>query len=256
MRPHLFRSRASALRFSRFGGVALYLPHAERECETPAVYGSPTSFDSDGWAFWWAGRVGVSMAEVIDRGTPAQGVKLTRGQAEDLAQYATSGIGRPSFLTTVLYFTGTRHGMTPEQADTLRLKIFECDLRAAHHGLCVGSDHQFHDMVYRLKDSAVDLVPWLCGWPARVPENLTVVDQVRCDELRAARPPLDRNEAMAADAHANKLKGAVCRVELVATPHEYEQPASGRGGTWHAVRAFRSAGIPVSVITPDGAVLS
>ena len=49
-------------------------------------------------------------------------------------------------------FTGTRRGLTPAQKDALLDTMINmaADIVEVHHGMCVGSDDEFHNMVREL----------------------------------------------------------------------------------------------------------
>lgn len=252
MRPRKFRELEDARRWARVGGVALHLPRAE--ADRVALYAAAQSSEAGGYSRYYAGHAGAVFLEVIDRGTNRESITLTREQGERLAESLSIGPKVGSVPTTVVFFTGTREGMTFDQFEALREWLFARDVVSAHHGLCVGADHQFHEIVWSMRDDKG--IPLVVGWPADVPGDLTVLGKVSCDVVKVKRPPLARNKEMSLHAayfaKLRETKGDGPEVVCVACPREPEPPANGRGGTWHAIRQFRSAGVPVTVITPNG----
>ena len=83
-------------------------------------------------------------------------------------------------------------------------------------------------------------------------EDLTCAARVKCDTIKPSLAPLARNEAMAEHAKRLAMQGVSGAVELVACPAESEPRRDGRGGSWHTIRHFERAAIPVTIITPDG----
>jgi len=259
MRPRTFNNEADALRWSRCGGVALVIPaEPSGRC---ALFASAQSSDSAGWSRYYAGHAGATFITVENRGRWNESITLEPEQARQVARQGYDGPrSNGSLLTTVVFFTGTREGMTNEQREAVREILFARDVFSAHHGMCVGADHQFHEIVFGMRApiEGGGVRPLVVGWPGDVPRDLTVLGKVTCDTVKVKRPPLLRNKEMAAHAaYFEKLrreKGSGGEVVCVACPLEHEPPANGRGGTWHAIRQFRSAGIAVLVVLPNGSV--
>lgn len=125
-------------------------------------------------------------------------------------------------------FTGSREGMTHEQACTVSALL--SGAIQVHHGDCVGADADMHALAL-LADVPIVLHPptdpkarAFCkgaamSWPEApyITRNHQIVDA--CDILIAA--PAQTNEVL-------------------------------RSGTWATVRYARKRGIPVKVIGPDG----
>jgi hypothetical protein len=131
----------------------------------------------------------------------------------------------------ILGYTGSRKGMTGEQAAEITRFIITEDITEAHHGDCVGGDEQFHAICVRL-DVPVVIHP---------PEN----DRYRAFCKGAIRiedplPFLDRNKVI------------VNVVELLlAAPKEDEEPPPMRGqGTWSTVRYARKTNQAFRIIWP------
>lgn len=128
-----------------------------------------------------------------------------------------------------LGFTGTRHGLTDEQR--LRVLLLVHDLAyghalTAHHGLCVGADAEFHDMV-RAVAHAVPAYA-IIGHPGPDWPSGKLCAAVECDQLLAPLPHMKRNSAIVAASHV-----------MIAAPFEDEpQP---RGGTWATIGMARRA---------------
>jgi hypothetical protein len=252
MRPRVFRELASAVRWSWYGGVALYLP--SNTDLAPALYASAQSSElPHGWARYYAGKAGAILLDIQDRGTGCERIALTRPQAATISEQCVEGGTIDSLPTTVVFFTGSRDGITVEQEETLRDWLFRRDVIAAHHGLCVGADNRFHDILAALKDTE-NGKPWLVGWPAEVPPELTIIDSVKCNDVHTKQAPLTRNRQMAEYAKWRKTGTDGAKVEAVACPKECDPPSNGRGGTWHAIRQFQAAGIPVAIIMPHGMI--
>lgn len=135
-------------------------------------------------------------------------------------------------------FTGTRWGMTPQQSDAVWSLIAEChrgEKFNAHHGDCVGSDEQFHELCRR-----AGRLGYVIVHPGPHPEYAS---QAGClgDERHDPLPHMLRN-----------LRIVAASTVMIATPAEMsKQP---RGGTWATIRMARKAGKPLAIAWPDGSV--
>lgn len=135
-------------------------------------------------------------------------------------------------------FTGTRQGMTNEQV--LHVHMLLGDLQAAgaieaHHGMCAGSDKQFHDMALALHYPVV-------GHPGMGGSGRVKYRAV-CQGLTEERPPLfflARNREI--------VKAASV---VIATPKEMIEQERW-SGTWATIRYTRQAGKPLIIVWPDG----
>lgn len=136
-----------------------------------------------------------------------------------------------------LGFTGTRHGMSPEQHAAVARLVVEVSGDAfgpivAHHGDCVGADAQFHAIAR--------------GVGARVVGHPPTDEKLRafcsCDENRPAAPYLARNHDIVS-----------CSSRVIAAPYEIVRPKRF-GGTWAtAVRAYERR-CPLDIVYRDGRV--
>jgi len=131
-------------------------------------------------------------------------------------------------------FTGTRHGMTPAQADALAARLAPyavADAWAFHHGDCQGADAEAHEIAWML-GAIVHVHPpdngtWraYCAGPSRV-------------RRAAPLPYLQRNQAIV-DA---------CDVLIAAPRHAQKER---RSGTWATIRAAQKLGKPVIILPPE-----
>jgi hypothetical protein len=135
-------------------------------------------------------------------------------------------------------FTGTSDGMT--NAQTLEIHMLLGDLQAfvrsqrAHHGLCVGSDAQFH----KLAKAMNYLVIGHPGVNAQGQPAKRATDLV-CDATHPETFYLDRNVQIV-------IESAV----LLATPKTMAEEL--RSGTWATIRSARRQKRPRIIVFPDG----
>ena len=129
-------------------------------------------------------------------------------------------------------FTGTRQGMTGEQARALRDLLTAHPGAVLHHGDCVGADEQAHHIAVSLGCSVVIHPP--------------LVDKQRAFKsalrIRTPKPYLVRNKDIVRETEL-----------LVATPAEASE--QHRSGTWSTVRFARRQGRAICIIQPDGTVI-
>jgi hypothetical protein len=133
-------------------------------------------------------------------------------------------------------FTGTRHGMTPAQADALAARLApyaEAEAWAFHHGDCQGGDAEAHQIAWML-GAIVHVHPpdndtWraYCAGPSRVLRH-------------APLPYLQRNQAIV----------EACDV-LLAAPRQAQEER--RSGTWATIRDAKKLGKPVIILPPEAA---
>lgn len=135
-------------------------------------------------------------------------------------------------------FTGTRHGMTPQQMAIVSYVIGRIVVAhvgrvpfTAHHGDCVGADAQFHDLC-RQRDFRVVSHP---------PTDQTHRAHKVVDESWPPAPYLRRNRAIV---NVSQF--------MIATPAEATEQT--RGGTWSTVRYARKCDRPLALCLPDGRV--
>lgn len=130
-------------------------------------------------------------------------------------------------------FTGTQDGMTLLQAQSVYDEVMMLDPSEAHHGMCVGADEEFDDLLGRT------YVPRVHGHP---PTNTTkMAEGLSCDVLSAPKPYLDRNRDVVDETD-----------HLIAAPRRMEE--EHRSGTWSTVRYARTLRRPIAICWPDGTV--
>ena len=131
---------------------------------------------------------------------------------------------------TKIGFTGTRNGMSQEQIDAFKNLIKSKDSDEFHHGMCVGSDKQVHDIV-KSKDIKV------VGHPPTFKKFMATCE---CDITMKPYEYLKRN------------KNIVDETEmLIATPDCKEKV---RSGTWSTVRYARKQHKKIYIIHKNGRV--
>lgn len=128
-------------------------------------------------------------------------------------------------------FTGTRKGMTSDQKEVFKREIFRLKPDEFHHGDCVGSDAEAHDIIVEL-----------------LPNIECYIHPCNLKDLRAFRdgkfifpemPPLKRNHDIVDSTDL-----------LIATPSSgYEVLHSG---TWATIRYARKQKKEVIIIDPNG----
>ena len=132
----------------------------------------------------------------------------------------------------IVGFTGTRHGLTPAQRQSLELVLVqECgDDGEVHHGDCVGADASCHTIALAH------------GWRIVVhpPDNDTLRAFCEGDETREPEGYIDRNRSIVDDTHV-----------LVACP---SGPEERRSGTWSTIRWAMKNGRRVVIVWPDGTI--
>lgn len=131
-----------------------------------------------------------------------------------------------------LGFTGTQNGMTRIQAIAVFDEIDALWPDEVDHGLCVGADAEFHELVRGLSPT-VQIV----GHP---PVNGSKMARCDCDRMWAPKPYLFRN---------HDIVDASDR--LLAAPKGAEEQ---RSGTWSTVRYARKRGKPITIVWPDGSI--
>lgn len=137
---------------------------------------------------------------------------------------------------TTIGFTGTREGLTEKQYLTLRAQITRRSLSPAaifRHGDCIGADSDAHDVVRNCSHARI------IGHP---PTKGALRAYRQCDHIMPERPYLDRNRDI-----VNMSD------ELIACP---DGPERQRSGTWSTVRYALKVGKKVTIIMPDGSLLT
>jgi hypothetical protein len=132
----------------------------------------------------------------------------------------------------VVGFTGTRDGMTADQAGTVMAILDDHKIVEAHHGDCVGADADF-DGLCRRQGVLVIVHP-----PSESKLRAYCESAVKMFE----QPYLTRNRAIV----------DVCDL-LIATPKDKAYRPNGRpSGTWYTIQYARSKGKKVVIVWPDG----
>ena len=131
-------------------------------------------------------------------------------------------------------FTGTRHGMTKEQKTAVESFLKENVFHELHHGDCIGSDKDAHDIVdnYRKKE----------GKPIKIvghpPKYGKYRARCQCDLMLPADDYLTRNHHIV---DASDI--------LIATPDTRERLHSG---TWSTVRYARKKDKKIYIFDKHG----
>lgn len=134
-------------------------------------------------------------------------------------------------------FSGTRQGMTNDQV--LHVHMLLGDLRYAGatqvtHGMCQGSDKQFHDMAKALGYFTI-------GCPGVTAEGSPYMRaRVECDLVLPEKPFLVRNLQIVRESDL-----------MIVTPKEREEQFKG-SGVWAAIRYTRKDHKPLVILWPDG----
>lgn len=135
-------------------------------------------------------------------------------------------------------FTGTRHGMTAGQWQALVIELdhaIDIDVPwIARHGMCRGSDVEFHRIVRPLPNGEIH------GHPCHIAPMRALIDD--CDVVHAPKRPLVRNGDIVTPSTL-----------MFATPAEATEQQ--RGGTWATIRMARRAGKPLAIVLPSGEVV-
>jgi hypothetical protein len=128
-------------------------------------------------------------------------------------------------------FTGTQQGMTPEQKEAVSFLIehFTFVISEVHHGDCVGSDAQFHDIA-KAHHYYVVLHP-----PVKEDKRAFC----NADEYFPKKDYLVRNRDIVDNSDV-----------LIATPKSKDEEV--RSGTWSTVRYARKMKKKVIIVFPDG----
>ena len=127
-------------------------------------------------------------------------------------------------------FTGTRNGMNKEQIKELENIIKSKQLDEFHHGMCVGSDQQAHDVVKKEKIKIVGHPPTYKKFQAKLDCNIVMKPH---EYLRRNKNIVDETEI------------------LIATPDKKECITSG---TWSTIRYARKQHKKIYIIHKNGRV--
>lgn len=131
-----------------------------------------------------------------------------------------------------LGFTGSRHGMTHLQRQTVEELLQELDIpKYVHHGDCVGADADFHKMI---REHSRDI--FIVGHPPLTDKHRAFTD---CDIWREPLDYLPRDEQIVIESDF-----------LIATSWTAREVR--RSGTWATIRYARRYEVPHRIILPDG----
>ena len=130
-------------------------------------------------------------------------------------------------------FTGTQLGMSQSQRDELnRILRDETDfISEFHHGDCIGSDSEAHDIAENL---GFDIVIH----PPTDPRKRAFKKSKRINQ---PLPYLERNHVIVSETD-----------KLIATPSSRHEQL--RSGTWATIRYARKLNRPIHIIFPNGNV--
>lgn len=118
-----------------------------------------------------------------------------------------------------LGFSGTQVGMSYSQVDWFGGFILRNNPSFFHHGICIGSDFQAHNIVRSLLPKCV-----IVGHPPTNTSKMAL--GVRCDIMREPKPYLERNHDIVDESE-----------RFVGMPrYAYEEL---RSGTWATIRYAR-----------------
>lgn len=133
-------------------------------------------------------------------------------------------------------FTGTRHGMTDKQKEAVKKFIISEKFNEFHHGDCIGSDKESHDIVdeYRKEEKKEDKIK-IVGHP---PKYNKYRAYCKCDILLAKDDYLVRNHNIV---DATDI--------MIATPDTKERLHSG---TWATVRYARKKDKKIYIFNKNG----
>ncbi len=147
-------------------------------------------------------------------------------------------------MTRPLGFTGSQNGLTPAQDSALMSLIVALKPTSLHQGCCVGADHQvtaFFAFYVRLREKGGDR-PRIIGYPSNIVAKTSLPAITLCDEVRPAKPPLERNRDIVNDSR-----------KLIACPRLASEEL--RSGTWATIRFARKLKRHIYLLLPNGEVV-
>jgi hypothetical protein len=134
----------------------------------------------------------------------------------------------------VIGFSGSRDGMTADQANTVGRLLDGFRPEEVHHGDCVGADTQFHLLTVWQTDSRIVIHP---------PSN---------PRFRAWCESPDGTEPWAEKPYHDRNRDIVDECDLlIAAPKSIKDT---RGGTWYTFRYANERNRWVILVHPDGKV--
>lgn len=134
----------------------------------------------------------------------------------------------------IVGFTGTQHGLTFPQRESLRKHLQALAVREFHHGDCIGADATAHMFVRPM------------GARIYVHPSTKVEKRAYCKGATHVYPPkspLERNPDIVRPVD-----------RMIACPKN--QFMEYRSGTWATVRFAWKCSKPVDIVWPDGTVLA
>lgn len=136
---------------------------------------------------------------------------------------------------TKIGFLGTRHGMSPSQQKALKELIDSKEFSEFHHGDCIGSDAQAHDILSEYKKMNKDIK--IVGHPPKSAKT---------------RAFCKFDIEMIPDSFHNRNRHIIDATDVfVATPDISEKVKSG---TWNAIRYARMKNKKVYIIHKSGRI--
>ena len=130
-------------------------------------------------------------------------------------------------------FTGTRHGMTHDQAVAVHSLLVSRGATCLHHGDCLGADLQAHMMALAL-------------------ELDTVLHPPSDSKYRAFCRALTEHDHEPAPYIYRNHRIVDASVEVYAAPRQSHEVL--RSGTWATIRYAIGLNIPTMIVFPDGSM--
>jgi hypothetical protein len=133
-------------------------------------------------------------------------------------------------------FTGSKNGMTEQQKEVLaKLEVFTTGRVEVHHGDCIGSDADFHNIIRSISQKIIIITH--PGFPAKNPQDLSLRAYCKSDNTTMAKSFFVRNRDIV---DLTDL--------LIATPASKRET----GGTWFTINYSRQLNKKRIIIYPDG----
>lgn len=130
-------------------------------------------------------------------------------------------------------FTGTQAGMTAEQRLAFARLLQSLQASEFHHGDCIGSDAQAHQIAQLLKVPALHIWPPLANAKRAFMKGAT---------LHAAAGYIERNHSI------------VASVDVLVGAPRLQGKEEQRSGTWATIRQARRTHKPIFIVWPNGEV--
>lgn len=142
-------------------------------------------------------------------------------------------------MKSKLGFTGSRTGMTLDQAIVVEDLVVGFGPKWVYHGDCKGSDATFHHIV-RLAAPKAGIVAHP-GMDSR--GNSPTRAFCEADQVMSVLPYLERDRIIVEQSDM-----------VIATPNGHKEIR--RSGTWATIRMARRARKPLRIVYPDGTIAS